>query len=354
MTCLRFKPELWRADREPAAVTTGSGRSILQLLRAYCQHVAIARELAQADRGLRAGLADARTMVWSASRSLSRVVGSSNIGLWSCWPGRMRITHQSQLDRAVAGPKARPGPRPAPMGTLYAEEITRMATPIGQLSVDLLLQSTEFVRSINRASEQVNQLGRAVEQQNSMMARGFAGALGCSRDAQERAGDARRGFAVSAVTGFVKSSLDAATGNGRATANMSKRRHGIGGSLRTITTGARMHSFRSNGAGIGRGFGFPCPELRISKRSSPKTPPEKGAGVKKRLDDPKVRIFKRGVVREAAGRDRGERVRTRLNPPPAYAYAFRRARIWQGARTLDPAERRASRPRPWPPCRRDR
>ena len=48
-----------------------------------------------------------------------------------------------------------------------------MATPIGQLSVDLLLQSTEFVRSINRASEQVNQLGRAVNQQTAVMSRSF-------------------------------------------------------------------------------------------------------------------------------------------------------------------------------------
>ena len=48
-----------------------------------------------------------------------------------------------------------------------------MATPIGALSVDLLLQSQEFVRSINRASEQVNQLGRAVNQQTTLMTRGF-------------------------------------------------------------------------------------------------------------------------------------------------------------------------------------
>ena len=48
-----------------------------------------------------------------------------------------------------------------------------MATSIGALQVDLLLQSVEFARSINRASEQVNALGRAVNQHTAAMTRGF-------------------------------------------------------------------------------------------------------------------------------------------------------------------------------------
>ena len=77
-----------------------------------------------------------------------------------------------------------------------------MAT-IGQLSVDLLLQSQEFTRSLNSASQQVNQFGRSVAQQNTQMQRSFgavAGAVGTVKSALASMGV---GLSAAAIAGFV-------------------------------------------------------------------------------------------------------------------------------------------------------
>ena len=205
-----------------------------------------------------------------------------------------------------------------------------MATPIGQLSVDLLLQSTEFCgRSIARRNSSTSSGARSSSKQHD-------GPRLCWRS-RVQSGRSRAGWRRSAwLRGQRRHGVCEEFAGCRYRQRQGDREYEQAAAWhrRQLTDD---HDWRPN-AFISfeqhRNWSrlwLSLPRIEDIEAIVAKNSSREGGRVKKRLDDPKVRIFKRGVVREAAGRDRGERVRTRLNPPPAYAYAFRRARIWQGA-----------------------